>query len=435
MMNIAEHEVTGLDASFDEVIRGFPSHLIDAPDHPFLDPAFSLNPFPALAELRDRAGAVVRRGEDGLYAGTDIFNVWGHDLTQPHFVALSYKAVHEIGTDFRRFVSDKAYGAQQEAQGVTVNCADGKEHSNMRGLLDSAAFGRKQMQQRMDTLIKPTISYLVDRVVELLERGEAVDACRDLSLPAAYKSIATIIGVPQEKFSYFIELGEIVQSGPRDFEAAMRAIAEMDAFFADEFDKRSKDPKLDMLTALQTAERNDFKMTKEQIVQHCRFLLPGGIETTWRAHANMVMCLMLHPDQYRAVATDNTLVDQAVEETLRWAPSGFVVPRRCAGDTELEGTFIPEGSYICSIQGIANRDPEVWSDPDAFDIFRDKHDHLTFHAGKHFCMGQLLARGSIKELLSQLAEKLPTLQLACPPEEIEMRGFGVRCPAGVPLKI
>ena len=435
MLNIAEHELTGLDSSFDKVIRAFPDHLIGAPDDLFLEPSFSRNPYTVLAELRDQAGGVVRRGEAGLYAGVDIFNVWGHDLSHPHFVALSYEAVKTIGSDFKRFGSDQAYGAQQSAHGATVNCLDGTEHRQVRRLLDGAAFGRRQMEQRLETMTRPLVRFLVYRVAEMLHRGEAVDACRDLALPAAYKAIATVIGVPQEKFAYFIELGEIAQSGPRDMEAAIRAIQEMDEFFSSEMKKRTDAPQLDLLTVLQVADRRGFQLTEDQVVQLCRFLLPGGIETTWRMTANTVMAMMLHPEQYQAVVEEPSLVEQAVEECLRWAPSGFVVPRHAIVDTEVEGTEIPAGAFITSIQGVANRDPAVWENPDVFDIFREHQDHLTFHIGAHYCMGQMLARGIFREVLAQLAVKLPTLRLACGVDEIEMRGFGVRCPLGVSLAV
>ena len=143
MLNIAEHEVKGLDATLDRLIHQLPNHLIGAPDDPFLDESFSRNPYTPLAKLREEHGGVIRRDNQGLYCGYDIFNVWGHDLSYPHFVALSYAAVREIGLDAKRFGNALAYGAQETANGITVNCLDAPEHRQVRGLLDSAAFGRE----------------------------------------------------------------------------------------------------------------------------------------------------------------------------------------------------------------------------------------------------------------------------------------------------
>lgn len=432
---ISSRRIDGLDESFDEIIREIPDHLIGAPDDAVLKRDFSADPFGILGALRDKAGGVVRRGDDGLYAGTEIFNIWGHDLSYPHFVALSYSAVKQIGTDRKKFVNDQAYGAQQNAHGATVNTRDGQDHFALRRLLDSSFFGRGKMSEFSETLTEPTVEYLVDRLAGKLRRGEPADICRDIALPVTYKSISTIIGVPQSHFSEFVELGEIAQGGPRDMDAALKAIAKLDEFFVSEMEKRKSSPSFDMLSVLPSADYKGYRMTVDEIVQHCRFLLPGGIETTWRQTANMVMALMLHPKQYDAIVADPGLIDQAVEEGLRWAPSGFVVPRRAAEDADVDGVKIPAGSFICSIQGIANRDPAVWENPDKFDIFRKPIEHMTFHTGVHFCMGQNLARNTIRSVVRHLADALPDLKLACRPEEVQTRGFGVRCPTALPVAV
>lgn len=284
-------------------------------------------------------------------------------------------------------------------------------------------------------ITRPTIEYLVGRVKRMISEGETPDARRDLALPAAYKSISTIIGVPQEGFARFVELGEIAQSGPRNLEAAVAAIGELDGYFSEQIRLRRDNPQPDMLTIMGSAEENGRRMDENEIIQHCRFLLPGGIETTWRQSANLIMCMLVHPDQYRRVVEDPSLVDGTVEEALRWAPSGFVVPRIAAADTEVDGVAIPAGTSICSIQGLANRDPRVFERPNVFDQTRATNPHLTFHIGVHYCMGQNLARFILRSLLTTLARELPTLHLAAPIDTVEMRGFGVRNPTELPLAI
>lgn len=426
----------GLDASFDRVIRALPDTLLQAPDDEFLgDAAFSADPFTPLGKLRDTIGGVVLRSNDGLYGGQPIPNVWGHDLSRPHAVALSHSAVTAIGSDRVRFVNEDAYGAHLKAHGATVNCLDGQEHRALRRLFDTAIFGRKAMEEWTNAITLPTIEYLVGRVKRMLEDGETPDARRDLALPAAYKSISTIIGVPQEGFARFVSLGETAQGGPRDMQAAVAAIAELDAYFGEQLVLRRKDPKPDMISIMGTAEENGRRMDDNEVIQHCRFLLPGGIETTWRQSANMIMCMLLHPDQYRRVVDDPALIDSTVEEALRWAPSGFVVPRVAAVDTEVDGVRIPAGTSICSVQGVANRDPKMFTDPDQFDQTRTPNPHLTFHIGVHYCMGQNLARFILRTMLATLARELPTLSLARDPAEVGMRGFGVRNPTALPLTL
>jgi len=427
--------VEGLDSGFDRLIEALPEHLFGAPDDAFLEPSFSMDPFTPLAALRDRAGTVVRRGQDGLYGGLDIFNVWGHDLSKPHFVALGYDAVNEIGTDAARFANEEAYGAHVEAQGRTVNTFDGMDHILGRRMFDRTMFGRTAMEEWCIQLTSPLAEYLVSRLKTKLERGLEGDLCRDIALPMAYKSISTIIGIPQEKFARFVTLGEIAQSAPRDLSAALEAIEELDGYFASELRARRQCPMHDMLTILDQETERGWKMEEEEIIRHCRFLLPGGIETTWRQTANLGFALMTHPEQYQAAVDDPSLIDQAVEEALRWMPSGFVVPRKAIVDTEVGGTSIPAGSFICSLQGIANRDPLHWQNPNVFDIRREQHPHLTFHAGRHYCMGQHLARAILKTSLRLWVGQLPTMRLAVPVSELTTRGLGVRCPAHVPVTL
>ncbi len=427
--------VEGLDASLDRLIENLPEHLFGAPDDPVLEPGFSRDPFTPLAALRARAGAVVRRGEDGLYDGQSIFNVWGHDLSKPHFVALGYDAVNGIGTDAARFVNDEAYGAHLEAQGRTVNAYDGMDHVLRRRLFDRTMFGRAAMEEWCAQMTTPLAEYLVGRLKTRLEQGEEADLCRDIALPMAYKCISTIIGIPQEKFAHFVTLGEIAQSAPRDMNAAQQAVKELDAYFASELQARRQCPRHDMLTILDQEKERDWKMEEDEIIRHCRFLLPGGIETTWRQTANLGFAMMTHPDQYQAVVDDPSLVDQAVEEVLRWMPSGFVVPRKALVDAEVEGVHIPAGSFVCSIQGVANRDPKYWRNPNAFDIRREQHPHLTFHVGRHYCMGQHLARAIIRTSLRLWVQHLPAMRLAVPADSLTTRGLGVRCPAHVPVAL
>jgi cytochrome P450 len=427
---------TGLDQSFDRVIRDLPDTLLHAPDDEFIgDPEFSRDPFTPLGRLRDNVGGVVRLGADGTYAGQPIYNIWGHDLSKPHFVAIGHAAVSEIGSDRIRFINEGAYGAHVKAHGATVNCLDGQDHRALRKLFDKAIFGRRSMSEWATAITLPTIDFLVARVKRMIADGETPDARRDIALPAAYKSISTIIGVPQEDFAHFVALGETAQSAPRDMQAAIKAIAEMDAYFYEQLEDRRRSPRADMLSIMIDAEEGGRRMSDDEIVQHCRFLLPGGIETTWRQTANLIMALLTHPDQFRQVVADLELVESTVEEALRWAPSGFVVPRIAAQDSVVEGVEIPAGSSICSIQGVANRDPKVFERPDHFDIRRDPNPHLTLHIGVHYCMGQNLARYILQTLLRTIARELPNLVLAADPATVEMRGFGVRNPTALPLAL
>ncbi|MEQ9590776.1 MAG: cytochrome P450 [Parvibaculaceae bacterium] len=429
--------IQGLGSEFDTIIKNLPTTIFGAPDEAWCTPDLSRDPFTLLADLRERAGPVVRMSKDGSFDGVVMPDPNGHDPEKPIFIALSHAAVTEIGSDANRFKNDTAYRVSQQIQGRTVNTLDGMEHRLMRRLLDKSMFGRKQMQEYLETLTIPTVDYLVGRMAERLEAGDTVEICRDLALPMTYKSISTILGVPERLFAEFIELGDRAFGFMRDPDGAMEAVETLGTHFESELQRHKSmdNPPRDFMTIMSDASLNDYQLTDEEIIMHCRFLLPGGIETTWRQTANLFMALMLNPDQWTAVVNDLSLVEQTVEEALRWVPSGFVVPRVAIDDTEVEGVAIPGGSGINSIQGIANRDPKVWDRPNEFDIFREHKPHLTFHAGAHFCMGQNLARNSFKTALTSMATRFPNLMLACDRSEIEMCGFGLHVVRKLPLKL
>ena len=372
--------VSGLDDSLDALIKHFPESLFGAPDEPLLLADFSRDPYPALADLKAREGDVVRRGPDGTFGGVTILDPFGHDASKPAFVALSHSAVQDVATHADRFKSHDAYAVAQAIQGPTLNCRDGAEHRSMRRLMDQTIFGRKQMQEYLLALTQPIADFVVDRIENRLNRGEAVELCRDLALPLVYKSISTIIGVPTRFLPEFINLGDDSFGFLRDPRRAMEAVGELASAFNSELQqhKTMENPPRDFMTIMLESEHNGYRLSEEEIVMHCRFLLPGGIETTWRQTANLMMAMMLHPEQWKAVTDDASLVDQAVEEALRWCPSGWVAPRLATGDTEVGGVSIPAGSSVNNLLGLANRDPAVWERPDEFDIFRDKRQHVTF---------------------------------------------------------
>lgn len=415
-------------------IPDLPAALLAAPDHPFVAPGMSADPFAHLGPIRDKFG-IVLRGPDDSYAGERIYNVFGHDLSKPHAMALSHAAVSAIAMAPNRFRNALAYGAHETVQGHTVNCTDGEEHRFLRAALDTMVFGRKPMERWVGDIVEPTAHFLVARLASKLQAGETCDFRRDVALPMAFRSIAAIIGIPASGIAFFVKSGEIAQSAPRHPEAAAAAVAEMNDYFWALLELRKAEPTNDLMSLLLTAADNGARMSDASVVDHCRFLVPGGIETTWRQAANVVFALLEHPEQYGALVAKPALIEAAIEEGIRWMPSANIVPRIAAEDSEVAGVQIASGTAILNMLGIANRDPARWENPDAFDISRPLRRHLTFHAGIHHCIGHILARAIIRSVLTQCVAQLPALRLAAQPGEIRMHGFVIRCPEAMPVAL
>ncbi len=428
-----------MQVQIDQVIRAIPDSQLISPDHGVegLDPGVSVDPYTHFKSLRHRLGEV-HPYKDGMYGDVHVYNVFGHDLSKPNFCVLGYDLIRQMCLDKENFINKDAYGLHTKAQAdfTLVNEMDGDQHKMTRLLFDREVFSKQYMVDFSEQTIAPMADFLAKRVATKIADGEDADLCRDYALPLVYSSIARIIGVPLTDMNYFVDMGERAFGGSRDLMKAFEAVQELAVFFKEKYEARKAAGDLnsgDLMSMMSKAERDGRKFSDEEIVAYCRFLLPGGIETTWRQTANLCYAMMAHPKAYADVVADPDLIPAAVDEACRWMASGFVVPRMAAKDTELGGVKIPAGSSMVGIFGVANRDERIWDDPDTFDIRRKKKAHLTFSTGSHVCMGQHLARQNLNGALLALIENLPDLRLACAPEDVLMTGFQIRCPKAVPV--
>lgn len=422
-----------LDASFDTLIAAIPEGLVQAPDDFALEPSLSVDPYTPLLALRDREGFIVQ-GQDGVFGGLPLPNIFGHDRTKPHFIVMGVEEMDRISMSPRAFVNAGAYGSHTDTLGEIPTLTDGRQHTALRGAYNEV-LNHRAMQSRAETLVGPIAQYLLDRMERRFKEGEPVDIPRDLALPLTYKAMSTMIGVPQDRFAEFVRLGETLFTAPLQPDKGVKASEDLLEFYRAEAEKRKADPQPDMLSWLLQAEAGGRRFTDLEAAQHARFLLPAGVETTWRQLALMFVALMSNPDQYDLVCEDPTLVEPAVEEVFRLLPSGFVTPRLAEQTMSIGGAEIAAGSSIVMLQGIANRDPRRWERPDSYDIRRPLKPHRNFNIGVHACAGQHLARLELHTVLNETARRFPGLKLACAPSDLEVRGFQVRTPMRVPVTL
>jgi cytochrome P450 len=148
----------------------------------------------------------------------------------------------------------------------------------------------------------------------------------------------------------------------------------------------------------------------------------GGHETTANMIALGTLSLLTNPDQKDALVADPSLVRNTVEEMLRFHTIvHYNGPRVALEDVEVGGTLIKKGEGVLALITAANRDPKAFADPDKFDIHRPALHHVAFSYGVHQCLGQPLARAELQIVFSTLFQRLPTLRLAVPVEEIKFR--------------
>jgi cytochrome P450 len=166
------------------------------------------------------------------------------------------------------------------------------------------------------------------------------------------------------------------------------------------------------MTALLNAEFEDETgatrtLTRPEVLTYTQVLAGAGNETTGRLIGWLAKVLAEHPDQRRQIVEDRSLIPKAIDETLRFEPTGPHVARYVARDVEHHGTTVPEGSAMLLLVGSANRDERRHTDPDVFDIHREDGQHLTFGYGLHYCLGANLARLEGRVALDELLNRFP----------------------------
>jgi cytochrome P450 len=179
---------------------------------------------------------------------------------------------------------------------------------------------------------------------------------------------------------------------------------------------------------LLAAAASDTELSDDEIVSNAAVLLFGGIETTEGMIANAVVAMLEHPAELQRVRADPSLLDTAIEESLRLEPAAAVVDRYATDDVELNGITIGRGDLVRVSIAAANRDPTVFADPDRFDLARPNAGrHLAFAHGPHVCVGVHLARLEARTALTILLDRLPGLRLD-PERPTEVRGLVFRKP-------
>ena len=306
---------------------------------------------------------------------------------------------------------------------------DPPDHTRLRRLAQPA-FSPKLMAAYRPR-IEATVDGLLDRA------GQDFDLVRAYAAPLPIAVITDLLGVPDADADRFSRYGAVIGSaldGIRSLSHAARLHAanqELTVLFEELFALRRRSPADDLVSRLVAAEGD--KIQPAELLPMCILLLVAGFETTVNLIGNAVNALLTHPEQWEALCADPAgLAAATVEETLRWDPP---VQRtaRCAGEAlTLDGRPVARGQYVVALLGAANRDPEVFDNPNKFDIFRTPEaDHLAFSSGIHYCVGQPLARLEATVALQRLAERRPDLRRAGP---VKRRSSGiVRGPSSLPV--
>jgi cytochrome P450 len=281
-------------------------------------------------------------------------------------------------------------------------------HTMLRGLM-SRVFTPRRMAEIEDQIRAFCVSCLDPHV-----GSDGFDIVAELAAMMPMRVIGMLLGIPE---SDQIAVRDANDANLRTRPGAPMKVANADkiadgAIYADYVEWRSRNPSDDLMTVLLTMEFTDEngvtrKLHRKEILHYVQVVAGAGNETTGRLIGWLAKVLAEHPDQRREIHADRSLLTRAVDETLRFEPTGPHVARYMIKDFEIYDTTVPAGSAMLLLFGAANRDPRRYTDPDSYDIHRDNISHLTFGKGVHYCLGANLARLEGRVALDELLNRWP----------------------------
>lgn len=295
---------------------------------------------------------------------------------------------------------------------------DPPQHRKFRNIVNKA------FTPRMVNALVPSVKRLAREIVDrVAEKGEC-DFVTEVASIMPMAVICEMMGVPEEDRPRINDLANMLigfddpeyQNSIADAE---KAALEMFMYGAKLAEKARRTPGDDLATALLNAEVDGERLTDLEYHSFFMLLAIAGNETTRTVTTNGMLALIENPDQRRRVVENPALVESAVEEILRFTPAVHHFRRTATADTEIRGQKIREGEKVTIWYCSANRDEDVFRDPQAFDVARDPNDHLAFGIGEHFCLGSNLARMELNLIFDELLRRIGRdMELAAPPRRL-----------------
>jgi cytochrome P450 len=313
----------------------------------------------------------------------------------------AYPAIDESDLGLYEYVRN--YQADQFIQ------HDRPEHLDMRKIMHGY-FTPKAMESW-----RPFVINAVKELLDAAEEKGSMDVMRDLATPLPVLVIAQMMGVPAEDRPYVRQLAEkLLYIGRGEYDRmpiltdGMKGMVE---YVSPLVDERIAKPGDDFISVLASGEKKGV-FTRHQVLVNTSLLLLAGHETTINLICNGTLAFIQHPDQWALYKEDPVgRAKWATEECLRYDAPVKSIQRLASQDIDVRGKVMEKNDRIRWFISSANRDPNVFADPDKFDITRQPNPHVAFGNGVHHCLGATLARVEGQEVFKALAERFPGLQV------------------------
>jgi len=374
------------------------------------EPQVSIDPFLTEEYARDPVATVERmRAEDPVHwiPGIDGWMVTRYDDVRQLF------ADPNVTPDphaFDRYVPPPEGTTMRWVSENTPFAAPPDQHARMRRLVSSALTPRAV--RRQEAQVREVVEHHAAR---LRGRSGVVDIVAEFTGPIPNAVIARITGVPpkgddEARFRHLA--GEMVRGispflTDEERKSCEKATVEICDYTRELASDRRENPAEDLVSDLLAAHDADDPVTNDEIVLMVAGLVAAGSETTTIGGTRAIRTLLQNPDQMQLLRDDLSLIPNAVNESLRFDFGSAGLPRYALRDFELRGKQIRKGQVLMLNFTGAHRDPEVFPDPDRFDVRRDTKDVTIFGHGPHYCLGANLARTEMGCMIEAALDFLP----------------------------
>ena len=331
------------------------------------------------------------------------------------YTFFSYRAC-EVGFRENLIFSSEGYKESPgvAAVGPTILSMVGKEHKRLRSAAQPLFKRPKVLNWWNKRWVEETVDVLLDRLLD----EDAVDLNFELCARLPMATITRAIGLEGGdvlEFRYQLDRATFGAARLKPEESA-ESRTWVDRTLRELIAENTRNPGDNLVAGLIKSEithedGSKRRLTEDEIFGYAKLTIFAGGGTTWRQLGITIDALMNNHHFWEDCRKDRSLVDRAVEESLRWRATDPVFPRLCVADTEVEGVMVPAGVRVHMCLGAANHDPAVFKNPGNYDIYRDQVHNMGFGFGPHRCLGMDVARQEMVVAINGLLDRFPNMRL------------------------
>jgi len=395
-------------------------------------PEFIADPYATLRRLREEAPVY----------WSDVIGGW--ILTGYDDIVASFKDTAHFSNEGRlgravaylppeKRANYKAFEDHYATKGLLHS--DPPDHTRLRALVG------KEFNPGVVEQMRPRIQQVVDGLLDAVQEKGRMDVVPDFAAPLPVGVIAEILGVPAADRRLFkgwadalLGFQGVNKPSEADLFRAQAGLVEIRAYLIGMIGERRRRPTQDLVSKLVAVESAGERLSEAELINTCVTLIIAGQETTISLIGNTIYLLLSNPDQLRLLQRNPEMLTPALEESLRYESPVARQPRLMKADTVFGGREIRKGQMVFQMLNSANRDPAYFSDPDRFDIRREKNRHIAFGFGVHFCVGAVLARAEASIAVGTLIKRLPDLRFAEEPAKWDLEKRNSRVLKTLPVR-